>query len=124
MEYINKNDIVIDPLPGRGLIRAIGKNSHFESDSMTVGYALYSAEYGLMEPHHHAEETVIITKVKDGWVSWGNAPDNLNESTQLEEGMVLHIPKNEWHVFTYDEGGYVEIIFIYGGTDNLRPEDK
>jgi hypothetical protein len=124
MEYINRKDIRIDPLPGRGLIRAVGKQSHFESTNMTVGWAIYNSEYGIMEPHHHAEETVIITKVKDGWISWGKTPKNLSQKVKLEEGMILHIPENEWHVFTYDDGGYVEIIFIYGSTSNLRPEDK
>ncbi|MFR5077172.1 MAG: hypothetical protein ACLTDX_03715 [[Clostridium] innocuum] len=41
MEYINKNSITVDALCGRGLIRAVGKNSCFDSDKMTVGYALY-----------------------------------------------------------------------------------
>ena len=124
MDYINRKDIIIDPLPGRGLIRAVGKQSHFESTNMTVGYAIYNSEYGVMEPHHHAEETVIITKVKNGWIFWGKSPKNLSEKVKLEEGMIIHIPENEWHVFAYDDGGYVEIIFFYGSTDNLRPEDK
>lgn len=124
MEYINKNQIKIDPLPGRGIIRAVGKDSFFSSESMTVGYALYSEEYGEMEAHAHAEETVIITKTKNGWVSWGESKEKLSNKIRLEEGMILHIPANEWHVFNYDEGGFVEIIFIYSGTDNLRPEDN
>lgn len=41
MDYINKNSITVDALCGRGLIRAVGKNSCFDSDKMTVGYALY-----------------------------------------------------------------------------------
>ena len=72
MEYINKKNMTIDALPGRGIIRAVGKNSQFASSSMTVGYALYSKEYGEMEPHSHAEETVIITKSVNGYVSWGD----------------------------------------------------
>lgn len=124
MEYINKKDISIAALSGRGLQRAIGKDSYFNSTNMTVGYALYSEEYGTMDPHHHAEETVIVTKTKDGYVSWGETTDTMNQSIKLEEGMILHIPENEWHVFKYKENGFVEIIFIYGGTDNVRPEEK
>ena len=26
----------------------------------------------------------------------------------------LHIPEGEWHVFEYEEGGSLEILFIYG----------
>lgn len=124
MKYINKNNVAVDPLPGRGLMRIIGKDSCFDSDKMMVGYALYSAEYGEMEPHAHAEETVIITKAKKGYVTWGNEKNNLQNTIPLEEGMILHISENEWHTFHYDEGGSVEIIFIYGQTNNCRPEDK
>lgn len=124
LRYVNKNEVEIEALPGRGLLRIIGKNSCFDSSVMSVGYALYSEEYGVMEPHNHAEETVIITRVKDGYVSWGEHANNLTHSLKLEAGMVLHIPEKEWHVFTYDQGGYVEIIFIYGNSENLRPEDK
>lgn len=124
MNLVNKSDIEIDALVGRGLKRIIGKNSHFASDSMTVGYALYSEEYGAMEPHAHAEETVIITKSINGYVSWGESKDNLYKTERLEAGMILHIPENEWHVFHYEKGGEIEIIFIYGQSDNCRPEDK
>lgn len=124
MNFVNKNRIKVDALPGRGLIRGVGKNSCFDSDKMTVGYALYKKDYGAMEPHAHAEETVIITKAENGYVSWGNEKDHLPHAVKLEEGMILHIPENEWHVFHYDEGGYIEIIFIYGQSDNCRPEDK
>lgn len=123
MKYINKSEVEIDALPGRGLRRIIGKSSCFDSDKMTVGYALYNKEYGSMEPHAHAEETVIITNAFNGYVSWGNKKNELYHTVKLEEGMILHIPENEWHVFHYDEGGYVEIIFIYGQSDNCRPED-
>ena len=124
MEYINKNSITVDALCGRGLIRAVGKNSCFDSDKMTVGYALYKKEYGIMEPHAHAEETVIITKSVNGYVSWGSDAHHLQRTIALEEGMILHIPENEWHAFHYDEGGCVENVFIYGQGDNCRPEDN
>jgi len=124
VEYINKNEIKIESLPGRGLQKAIGKDSVFASDSMSVGYAIYSEEYGVMEPHAHAEETIIVTKSKNGWISWGDDASELTHKVELKEGMIMHIPQNLWHVFTYDKGGYVEIIFIYGTSDNIRPEEK
>lgn len=124
MEIVKKEDIKLDALPGRGIKRAVGKDSHFDSKAMTIGYALYDETYGQMEPHHHAEETCIVTKSVKGSVSWGDSKDNLPNSSPLYEGMVLHIPENEWHVFNYEEGGCVEIIFIYGTTENLRPEDN
>ena len=77
-----------------------------------------------MEPHHHAEETCIITKSVKGSVAWGSEKDHLDHEMKLEEGMVLHIPSGEWHVFRYEPEGCVEIVFIYAGTSNIRPEDK
>jgi len=124
MEIENKHNIPIDSLPGRGLARVVGKNSYFASEEMTVGYAFYDKRYGEMEPHHHAEETVIITKSVGGCVAWGPKKDNLSNVKKLEEGMILHIPAGEWHVFRYEPGGCIEIIFIYAGTNNIRPEDK
>lgn len=124
MEYVKKSEIEIDALAGRGLLRVIGKQSHFDSDKMSVGYAIYSQVYGLMEPHAHAEETVIITSVKEGSFSWGKTKDDLYNSIKLEEGMILHIPQDEWHVFNYERDGFIEIIFIYGETSNLRADDN
>lgn len=124
MQYVKKEDVKTEALVGRGLQKVVGKNSYFESTQMSVGYALYNADYGEMEPHCHAEETVIVTKLKDGWIEWGNTKDNLTQRCKLEEGMIFHIPENEWHVFRYEPGGHVEIIFIYGQTDQCRPEDK
>lgn len=124
MKFINKKDVPVDALPGRGLLRIVGKNSVFDSDQMSVGYALYSETYGEMEPHSHAEETVIITRSVNGWIEWGDAKDHLTHRCALEEGMVFHIPAGEWHVFRYEAGGMVEIVFIYGQADQVRPEDK
>lgn len=124
MKIFQKDELPIDALKGRGIIRVVGKDSASDSKAMTVGYALYSDEYGEMEPHHHAEETVVVTSSDKGYVEYGGEPDHLLHRAELKTGTVLHIPPNEWHVFKYGEGGHVEIVFIYGGTDNVRPEDN
>lgn len=124
MEIIERSNMPLDELPGRSIQRAVGKNSAFDSGAMTVGYAGYSAKCGVMEPHRHAEETVVVFDVKDGRVCWGDDKDNMPHSRELERGMILHIPENEWHAFYYDEGGFVDIVFIYGTSDNVRPEDN
>lgn len=124
MIIIDRDTMKTDLLPGRKLQRAVGKNSCSDSDAMTVGYASYSEESGVMEPHHHAEETVVIIDSKDGYVCWGPDQAHLPQRVKLCKGMILHIPENEWHVFTYDDGGFVDIIFIYGTSGNIRPEDQ
>ena len=74
-----------------------------------------------MEPHHHAEETIYVVDARDGYVRPGTAADQIGDRVQLEAGMILHFPELEWHVFEWDEGGYVDALFIYGQVDNIRP---
>jgi hypothetical protein len=110
-------------LPGRVIQKAIGRDSFSESGEMTVGFAHYSAESGVMEPHHHAEEAIFVVDAKDGWVRFGPEKDKLGDPVPLEPGMVMHSPPFEWHVFEFDEGGYVDLLFIYGRVDQIRPEE-
>lgn len=124
MEYVDRNDIKKEALPGRMIQKAVGAGAAIESGKMTVGYARYSAETGPMEPHQHAEETICVLHSDRGRVRYGPAKDDLPHSVDLATGMILHFPEMEWHVFEYDEGGYVDIAYIYGQVDNIRPEEK
>jgi mannose-6-phosphate isomerase-like protein (cupin superfamily) len=124
MKIIACSQIAVSHLPGRDIQKAVGLDSSSWSNKMTVGFAHYSAQIGPMEPHHHAEETVFIIDVSNGWVEFGEDKDNLKERVPLEKGMILHIPEMEWHAFRCGQDGYVDIIFIYGQTDNIRPEEK
>ena len=117
MKFFYRDKLSKETIPGRIIQKAVGKESASSSLKMTVGFARYCAEAGVMEPHHHAEETMYIIDAKDGWLRYGPEEDKLDNKITLEPGMVLHAPELEWHVFEYDEGGYVDIIFIYGGDD-------
>ena len=110
-------------MPGRIITKAVGKDGPSISGKMTVGYADYCVEAGPMDPHNHAEESVFIISSDKGYIRYGDNQDNLGERIALEAGMLIHFPPLEWHVFEYDEGGRVEIIFIYGQVDNIRPEE-
>jgi mannose-6-phosphate isomerase-like protein (cupin superfamily) len=123
MQYFRRDEIEPVQLPGRVIQTAVGKGATSPSGKMTVGFARYSAESGPMEPHHHAEEVVYVADARDGWVRYGPGPDQLGEPVRLEPGMVLHIPPLEWHVFGYEAGGFVDILFIYGQVDRIRPEE-
>lgn len=123
MQYSKRDDLDKVMLPGRVVQTAVGKDGSVKSGKMTVGFAHYSAESGPMEPHNHAEEVVYVVDARDGWVRYGPAKDKLGGPVPLESGMVLHNPPLEWHVFEYDEGGYVDLIFIYGQVDQIRPEE-
>jgi hypothetical protein len=123
MNYFRRAEVDRVRLPGRVIQTAVGKDALSRSQKITMGFAHYSAESGPMEPHQHAEEVVYILDARDGWMRYGPGKDELGERIPLEGGMVLHIPPLEWHVFGYDEGGYVDIVFIYGQVDRIRPEE-
>ena len=123
MDYRMRNDLNRQVLPGRIIENVVGVNGPIGSERMTVGFATYSAEAGRMEPHNHAEETIYVGSSDRGWVRYGGRPEALQHKLALEAGMVLHFDALEWHVFEYDEGGSVEIVFIYGQVDNIRPEE-
>lgn len=124
MRVIRREKLNQVMLPGRRIQKAVGKDGLFDSSKMTVGFARYSVESGAMEPHQHAEEVCYILSAHKGWVRYGPTPDHLGEPVALETGMLLHNPPLEWHVFEYGEGGHVDIIFVYGQVDNIRPEES
>lgn len=68
MRSTRRADTPIDPLPGRGIRRFVGRDSAISSDEMTVGTARYADEFGPMEPHNHAEETVYVLEADRAWV--------------------------------------------------------
>lgn len=124
MKIFNRQEVTVECLPGRDIQRAIGKGSFSESAAMTVGYTTISDHCGPMEPHKHAEETILCLSSSGGKVHWGDSKDDLTEVYEMKPGTVLHIPPEEWHVFSIASGGFLEFIFIYGSTDDVRPEDK
>ncbi len=123
MELINREDLEKEFLPGRIIQKAVGKDAPSLSGKMTMGFARYSDESGAMEPHNHAEEIVFVLDAKNGRVRKGIAKDKLGEPIPLKSGMTLHFPPLEWHVFEFESGGYVDIIFFYGQVDKIRPEE-
>jgi hypothetical protein len=124
MDIFKRTDLDRVKLAGRTLQKAVGGpgEGKVTSTKMTVGFAHYSAESGPMEPHHHAEESIYVVDALDGYVRLGTAADRLGDRAQLEAGMILHFPELEWHVFEWDEGGYVDALFIYGQVTNIRPD--
>ncbi len=124
MNLYKRDELTAEHLPGRVIRKAVGKDGPSQSGKMTVGFATYSQASGPMTPHQHAEEVCYIVDARDGWFRFGPDPDQLGEPVPLEAGMVLHNPPLEWHVFETGENGFIEIIFIYGQVDNIRPEEN
>jgi len=123
MELIQREKLKKEFLPGRIIQKVVGKDAVSLSNRMTMGFACYSDESGSMEPHHHAEEIVYILSSEKGWVRFGDTKEKLGQPIELRSGMTLHFPPLEWHVFEFQTGGHVDIIFFYGQVDQIRPEE-
>ena len=123
MIIFKRDDLSIETLPGREIQKGVGKDGFSPSGKITMGFARYSEDSGIMEPHHHAEEVCYVLSAQNGWIRYGPSPENLSERIVLEAGMTIHNPELEWHVFGFEKGGHVEIIFIYGQVDKIRPEE-
>jgi hypothetical protein len=122
MEMLKRNDLKKGILPGRFVQSAVGSNAAIDSAVMSLGWARFTGEYGPMEPHQHAEESIIVIDAKNGYVRYGSEKDQLCQRISVTSDTVLHFPDQEWHVFEYDEDGYVEILYFYAQSDNIRPE--
>jgi gentisate 1,2-dioxygenase len=123
MNIFKSSSLEVQKLPGRGVRKAIGRESKSLSGKMTMGHVRYSGEFGPMEPHNHAEEALYIVDADRGWIRSGDGKEKLGEKVYLEKGMILHVPELEWHVFGFDEGGFIDALFFYGQVDNIRPEE-
>lgn len=123
MDFIRRNEIPENHLPGRTVQNAVGRSSAVASEKMTVSFCRYSAESGPMAPHNHAEESVVVLDCKDACVKYGSGPDQLEHTVRLQKGDLMHFPELEWHVFCYEEGGYLDALCIYGQVTNIRPEE-
>ena len=124
MDLIRREDVPAQQLPGRVIQSVLGRDAHVRSGKMTVGFARYAADSGPMQPHQHAEETLFVVAARDGWVRYGEAPDQLGPEIPLQAGLVLHFPELEWHQFGFRGDGFVDVLFCYGQVDHIRPEDS
>ena len=125
MELLKRDELRENRLPGRIITNTVGKGEAYpvQSEKMTICFAHYSAESGPMEPHNHAEETVVVLAGEKCFVKFGDAKDNLTEKRELHPGDTMHFPELDWHVFGYEKGGFLDALCIYGQVDNIRPED-
>lgn len=123
MELKKRADLQLQHLAGRTIQNAVGHRYPIESGKMTVCFAHYSKESGQMEPHRHAEETVVVLNGEKCHVRYGTAKDSLEHCRTLEIGDVMHFEELEWHVFGYEEDGYLDALCIYGQVDHIRPEE-
>ena len=124
MKIFSREEIETIILPGRRIWKAVGKDAFSESGKITYGFARFDADMGIAAPHHHAEEICYVLDAQKAWVRFGPNEEELGRKIPLEAGFSMHIPALEWHQFGFEESGFLEVIFIYGQVDNIRPEEK
>lgn len=123
MEFLIRDTIPSNCLPGRVVQNAVGRNSALASEKMTISYCHYDASSGPMEPHQHAEESVVVLACSKAYVKYGSGKDSLEHKQDLMPGDLMHFPEMEWHVFEYEKGGFLDALCIYGQVTNIRPEE-
>ena len=124
MEILSGKDMDRNVLPGRIVNEAVGKNGPVFTTAMRVCICEYCAQAGKMEPHRHIEEACYVSQSDRAWVRYGNTPDCEDGKVMLEEGMVMHFPAWEWHVFEYEDGGSLTLVCFYASTADAKPPEK
>jgi mannose-6-phosphate isomerase-like protein (cupin superfamily) len=98
--------------PGRYIWNAVSADGFSTSQKVKSGIARYAAEYGALEPHVHGEEVCYVISADRGRVRFGESREKMDQVLSLETGMLIHAPAGEWHVFEYDQGGHIEIVYF------------
>lgn len=125
MEYHIAKELEQCELPGRAIRKCVGMDGKIHSEEMSFGRTMFAPKYGIMQPHHHAEEIIYVLDTKKGYVKFGETEECLGGRVDLKPDMVLHFADQEWHAFCFDEeDGYADILFFYSQIDNLRPEEN
>ena len=123
MQLVRRDAVPRAILPGRAVQKVVGKSDLITSGKMTMGFATYSGEFGPMEPHQHAEETVYVVSAQQAWVKTGPNAAEMGTAVPLPSGATMHFDEMEWHQFGFEAGGHLDVIFFYGQVDNIRPEE-
>lgn len=121
MECLKQSELKSNMLPGRIVQEAVGKNGPAFTAAMRVCICEYCARAGKMQPHRHIEESVFVTECDRAWVRYGSTEACADGKVMLEEGMVMHFPDWEWHVFEYEEGGMLKLVCFYASTEDRTP---
>ena len=125
MDMVRRDELAEVKLPGRFISKAAGIDGPIFCNGMTAGFARYCEEAGPMEPHMHAEEIIYVIAAEGrARFRCGGDKSCSDGGGELRAGDIVRFEEGEWHVFEYDAGGALEIIFFYGSASNIRPEEK
>lgn len=123
MRFIKKDEMVIKHCRARTIYAAIEQNGVFTSDKLMMGCARFDKSLGDMIPHTHAEEGMYIIDAAKAYARFGSSPDTLGDRVPLVPGMIMWAAEGEWHVFEFDDGGFLDIVFCLENDKNFkRPE--
>ena len=123
MKFVKKDETVVKHCRARTIYAAIERDGVLSSDNIMMGCARFDKNLGDMIPHSHAEEGMYIIDCAKAYARFGDSAETLGERIPLEAGMIMWAPEGEWHVFEFDDGGFLDIVFcLPSEKDFVRPE--
>ena len=93
MDFIKRDDIKKNALPGRVVQNAVGHNSAVLSEKMTVSFfAITPPKAVPWSPTTTPRNRWWCCPCKDAYVKWGSGKDSLEHTVELHEGDLMHFP--------------------------------
>lgn len=120
---------MITPVAARGRIlnKVFGNGkAAVETDDMTVIFARFAPEYGVMESHYHETEYMYVIDARDAVVSYGDTLDELSERKRtLKKGDILRPHNGEWHRFDFtSQDGFVDFLNFFAVSETHVVTDE
>ncbi len=117
MELIVRKDVPEQLLPGRFMQKIVGKTEDgYLSDSriLNIGYCRYCAEAVPHGAPHARRGDGADPLLRQSLGALRAQQGRPAQQDPVGKGHDAPYPPREWHVFEYEEGGSLEILFIYG----------
>jgi mannose-6-phosphate isomerase-like protein (cupin superfamily) len=122
MKMIEKEQAVIKHCKARTIYGMIEDGGVIKSDQMTMGIARFDKNLGPMNPHAHAEEGMYVIDCANAYIRCGSSADTLGERELIKPGMIIFVPEGQWHVFEFEDGGFLDTVFCLPVGSIDRPE--
>lgn len=122
MNMITKEQSLVKHFNARTIYAVIEENGVFQSPGLTMGFARFGKEQGVMTPHIHVEEGMYVIDCANAYARWGDTEQTLGERHPVRPGMIMWAAEGEWHVFEFDDGGFLDIVFALPVSKLERPK--
>lgn len=119
MNFYSKNEAVVQHRKGRTVYAVFEEAGKLCSENLVMGFARFDSA---MDPHQHVEECMYVVDCYQAYARCGESKDTLGERHAIQPGMFMWADQDEWHVFEFEDGGFMDIIFCLPRQSFVRPE--